>query len=141
MSTAGHVPSQRHGAPTMITPLLDRPRPFGAEVIAVSKVFLHVTRACNLRCDYCYPVCRRAHRRRDDAEDYTRLWPELVALDPRKVILTGGEPLLRPDLFDLLRGLRDADPDHRVLRCLNTNGYLATPELARQLVDWPTRSG
>jgi MoaA/NifB/PqqE/SkfB family radical SAM enzyme len=57
-----------------------------------------------------------------------------VALQPEKAILTGGEPLLRPDILDLLRGLREADPEHRVLRCLNTNGQLVTPELARQLV-------
>ena len=50
------------------------------------------------------------------------------------MVFTGGEPLLRPDILDLLRGLRDADPEHHILRCLNTNGHLVTPELARELV-------
>jgi radical SAM protein with 4Fe4S-binding SPASM domain len=62
------------------------------------------------------------------------VWQQLVALRPRKVVFTGGEPLLRPDLLDLLRSLRAADPDHRVLRCLNTNGHLVTPQLAQELV-------
>lgn len=61
-----------------------------------------------------------------------------MAGDPRntapKVVFTGGEPLLRADILDLLRGLRDADPEHHVLRCLNTNGHLVTPELAHELV-------
>jgi cyclic pyranopterin phosphate synthase len=67
-------------------------------------------------------------------EEFARLWPEMVAVRPCKVVFTGGEPLLRPDILDLLRGLRNADPEHNVLRCPNTNGHLVTPELARQLV-------
>jgi mycofactocin biosynthetic radical S-adenosylmethionine protein MftC len=67
-------------------------------------------------------------------EELASLWRDLVALRPQKVIFTGGEPLLRPDILDLLRGLRDADPQHRVLRCLNSNGHLVTPELAHALV-------
>lgn len=66
--------------------------------------------------------------------DFHSLWPEVVALRPQKVIFTGGEPLLRPDIFELLGGLRDTDPEHCVLRCLNSNGHLVTPELARELV-------
>jgi len=67
-------------------------------------------------------------------DEFNRLWPEMVALRPQKVVFTGGEPLLRPDILDLLRGLRDADSEHHVLRCLNTNGHLVTPELAHELV-------
>jgi MoaA/NifB/PqqE/SkfB family radical SAM enzyme len=58
----------------------------------------------------------------------------MVALSPQKVVFTGGEPLVRPDILDLIGGLRDADPQHRVLRCLNTNGHLVTKEIARALV-------
>jgi MoaA/NifB/PqqE/SkfB family radical SAM enzyme len=55
-------------------------------------------------------------------------------LRPCKVVLTGGEPLLRQDILELLRMLRDADPEHAVVRCINTNGHLVTAELGRQLV-------
>jgi MoaA/NifB/PqqE/SkfB family radical SAM enzyme len=68
------------------------------------------------------------------SNQFTRLWPELVALRPKKIVFTGGEPLLRPDIVDLLVGLRKADPAHHVLRCLNTNGHLVTAEVARSLV-------
>jgi MoaA/NifB/PqqE/SkfB family radical SAM enzyme len=68
------------------------------------------------------------------AAEFARLWPEMVALRPQKVVFTGGEPLLRPDILDLLAGLRAADPEHHVLRCLNTNGHLVTPGVARQPV-------
>jgi len=95
---------------------------------------VHVTRACNLRCDYCYLSAGEPDADEMRTEEYVRLWPELVTLRPKKVIMTGGEPLLRPDLIDLMHGLREVDPDHRILRCLNTNGYLVTPQLAQELV-------
>jgi MoaA/NifB/PqqE/SkfB family radical SAM enzyme len=102
--------------------------------VTIRNVFLHVTRACNLRCRYCYLSAGQRAADEMTTEEYARLWPELVALRPKKAIITGGEPLLRPDLLDLMRSLREADPEHRVLRCLNTNGQLVTPEIARQLV-------
>ena len=66
--------------------------------------------------------------------EFDRLWPEMAVLRPQKVVFTGGEPLLRSDILELLGGLRAADPEHHILRCLNTNGHLVTPELARALV-------
>jgi MoaA/NifB/PqqE/SkfB family radical SAM enzyme len=103
-------------------------------MIPLRSVFLHVTKACNFRCSYCYFSAAKPLPDEMSTAELARLWPDLVALAPRKVIFTGGEPLLRGDLADLLRGLRDADPDHRVIRCLNSNGALVTPELAHALV-------
>jgi MoaA/NifB/PqqE/SkfB family radical SAM enzyme len=102
--------------------------------VSLRNVFLHVTKACNLRCRYCYFSARKPLPDEMTTNELARLWPELVALRPQKVVFTGGEPLLQPHILELLRGLRDADPEHRVLRCLNTNGHLVTPELARKLV-------
>lgn len=68
------------------------------------------------------------------SEELSRIWPALVTLRPKKVVFTGGEPLLRNDITELLRGLRTADPEHHIRRCLNSNGHLVTPELARELV-------
>ncbi len=104
------------------------------ETVPIKSVFLHVTKACNLHCTYCYFSARKPLPDEMTTEEFTRLWPEMVAARPQKVVFTGGEPLLRPDILDLLRGLRDADPEHHITRCLNTNGHLVTPELARELV-------
>ena len=109
------------------------------ETVSLRNVFLHVTKACNLRCEYCYFSASRPMPDEMTAEEFNRLWPDMVAIRPQKVVFTGGEPLLRPDILDLLRGLRDADPYHLVLRCLNTNGHLVTRELARELVGLPTK--
>jgi MoaA/NifB/PqqE/SkfB family radical SAM enzyme len=117
---------------TVLTRTVGEPPTVGT--VHIHKVFLHVTRACNLRCDYCYFSAGKPAADEMRTEDYARLWPQMVALWPKKVVLTGGEPLMRPDVLVLLRDLRDADPDHRVLRCLNTNGRLVTPQLAQELV-------
>lgn len=105
-----------------------------SETVPLRNVFLHVTKACNLYCHYCYFSARKPLPDELTTDDFTRLWPSLVAVRPQKVVLTGGEPLLRPDILDLLRGLKAADPEHHSLRCLNTNGHLVTAELARALV-------
>lgn len=105
-----------------------------AETVPLRNVFLHVTKACNLYCSYCYFSASKPLPDELTTAEFTQLWPDLVMLRPRKVIFTGGEPLLRSDILDLLRGLRQADPEHHILRCLNSNGHLVTPELAHQLV-------
>ena len=102
--------------------------------VSLQNVFLHVTKACNLNCSYCYFSAKKPMRDEMTTVEFERLWPQLVALRPRKIVLTGGEPLLRPDILDLLSGMRDADPEHHVLRCLNTNGHRVTADLAQQLV-------
>src|SRR5438105_14168236 len=100
------------------------------ETVPLRNVFLHVTKACNLRCSYCYFSARKPLPDEMTTDEFLRMWPEMVTVRPQKVIFAGGEPLLRADILDLLRGLRDADPEHHVLRCLNTNGHLVTPALA-----------
>jgi MoaA/NifB/PqqE/SkfB family radical SAM enzyme len=104
------------------------------DTVPLRNVFLHVTKACNLRCAYCYFSARKPLPDEMSTEEFTRLWRDMVTLRPEKVVLTGGEPLLRSDILDLLRGLKEADSEHHVLRCLNTNGHLVTPKLAWELV-------
>ncbi len=114
-------------------PWLDE-EPSPTRTIALRNIFLHVTKACNLFCSYCYFSAHKPLPDEMTTEEFTAVWPALVAVRPQKVIFTGGEPLLRPDILDLLRGLRDADPDHQVLRCLNSNGHLVTPQFACAVV-------
>lgn len=102
--------------------------------VPLKNVFLHVTKACNLNCTYCYFSARKPMADEMTTDEFAVLWPQLAALRPEKVVLTGGEPLVRGDVLELLQGLRDADLEHHIKRCLNTNGHLVTPELARCLV-------
>lgn len=64
---------------------------------------------------------------------WLRLWPQDVELEPRKLAITGGEPVLREDLLEILPGLRAVYRRRAVTDCLNTNGELLSPELATRL--------
>lgn len=103
-------------------------------VVPLENIFLHVTKACNLNCEYCYFSASKPMADEMSTAEFATLWPQLAALRPRKVVLTGGEPLIRRDILKLLVGMREADPQHDVKRCLNTNGHLVTPDLAQRLV-------
>jgi len=101
---------------------------------AMNNIFFHVTKACNLACKYCYFSARKPMPDEMTAEEILPLWPEMLELRPRKIVFTGGEPLLKEDLFEMIEGLRESDVDHVVKRCLNTNGHLMTPAIAARLV-------
>jgi cyclic pyranopterin phosphate synthase len=107
-------------------PVLDTlSRPLGSLRISV-------TDRCNLRCRYCMPEAEYVWLPRESIltfEEITRLARIFTRLGAAKVRLTGGEPLLRHDLAELVRLLR-ADQAIRDL-ALTTNGLL----LARQAHD------
>jgi GTP 3',8-cyclase len=69
---------------------------------------LSVTDRCNLRCQYCMPEEDYLWLPREDIlqfEEIERLVDQFLALGTDKVRLTGGEPLLRRDLPDLVERL------------------------------------
>ena len=84
-----------------------------------------VTDRCNLRCQYCMPEEEYVWLPRDEIlhfEEIARLVDVFIELGVDKVRLTGGEPLLRRDLPELIRLLSDK-PALRDL-ALTTNGVL-----------------
>jgi GTP 3',8-cyclase len=86
---------------------------------------LSVTDRCNLRCAYCMPEEEYVWLRREDLltfEEMARLVDVFADLGVDKVRLTGGEPLLRRDLPQLVRMLA-ANPRLRDL-AMTTNGIL-----------------
>lgn len=90
---------------------------------------LSVTDRCNFRCPYCMPAERfHAHYRflksseRLDLAELARLARLFVQLGVRKLRITGGEPLLRSGLADLIGDLSTL-PEVEDL-ALTTNGVL-----------------
>jgi MoaA/NifB/PqqE/SkfB family radical SAM enzyme len=85
------------------------------------------TRRCNLACTYC-----------NEFDSYSQLVPtaemlkrvdQLAALGTAIITLTGGEPLLHPELETVVRHIRA----RRIIVSVNTNGYLLTPQRIRRL--------
>ena len=114
--------------------MLEPERGVSIETVPLKTIFLHVTKACNLNCSYCYFSANKSLPDELTREEFGSLWGDVVTLQHKKIVFTGGEPLLRKDILQLIADLRDADPHHNILRCLNTNGYLITPSLAGDLV-------
>ncbi|HEY3418182.1 MAG TPA: 12,18-didecarboxysiroheme deacetylase [Armatimonadota bacterium] len=96
-------------------------------------VVWNVGRRCNLRCVHCY-----AHSR---DEEYTgelthaeglRLIDDLAAFGAPVLLFSGGEPLMRPDILELIAYARE-----RGMRAvISTNGTLITPDLAGKLKEF-----
>lgn len=90
----------------------------------------NTTNACNLACAHCY---RDAGARAEDELDTREgkaLIDEIAKAGFKIMIFSGGEPLMRPDIYELItyaadKGLRPV---------LGSNGTLITPEVARKLV-------
>ena len=94
---------------------------------------------CNFRCTYCMPEDQYAldHKflakdQRLRFEEIERIARAFVALGVRKLRLTGGEPLLRRDLPELVRQLARIPGIDDI--ALTTNGVLL-PKLAQKLRD------
>ncbi len=96
---------------------------------------ISVTDRCNLRCPYCMPAEVYGERYEFlprpeilSFEEITRLARLFVQLGVTKVRLTGGEPLLRAGLPDLVRSLAAIDGLRDVT--LTTNGLLLAERAA-----------
>src|ERR1700734_3221445 len=72
---------------------------------AITDLRVSVTDRCNYRCVYCRTGNDGAQYAELPHADYLRMVKLLVSLGIEKVRLTGGEPLLREGLLDLVREL------------------------------------
>ncbi|GAB6286419.1 MAG: 12,18-didecarboxysiroheme deacetylase [Methanoregula sp.] len=94
-------------------------------------VFWNLTDRCNLRCIHCYGKSGPGHTTEGElttAEALTVI-DDLADMGVPLILFTGGEPLLREDIWELTRhagsrGLKMA---------LSTNGTLITPDIARRI--------
>jgi GTP 3',8-cyclase len=106
--------------PVVLTDTLNRP---------LRDLRISVTDRCNFRCPYCMPaelygdsyqfLPRAEILSFEEIERLTRVFASLGA---RKLRLTGGEPLVRANLADLIRRLSAVDGIEDI--ALTTNGYL-----------------
>ena len=92
---------------------------------------ISVTDRCNIRCFYCMPETGVKFQPREEIlsfEEIERFVRVAVSLGVRKIRLTGGEPLVRKDLADLI-GKLAAIPGVEDI-ALTTNGVLLKEQAA-----------
>ncbi|MEP7146699.1 MAG: GTP 3',8-cyclase MoaA [bacterium] len=85
---------------------------------------ISVTDACNLRCIYCMPEDRVAFTKKNklmSPDEIDRLATVFVKLGVNKIRITGGEPLLRKDISEIIDKLSRQD----VSLTISTNALLA----------------
>jgi len=84
----------------------------------------NLTKRCNLNCDHCYLDANfRGGFRTDElnTDECKRVIDQIAEVNPNAfLILTGGEPLLRPDIYELIRYAADK----KFMVVLGTNGTL-----------------
>ena len=116
-----------------MTPLVD---PFGR---AITYMRISVTDRCNLRCVYCLPAEGIPLKSHDDMLTYEEMATVAGAaarMGVRRIRLTGGEPLVRRGVAELVRMLKALPGIEEV--SLTTNGVLLedmAPQLARAGLD------
>ena len=95
-------------------------------------VVWNVTRRCNLKCLHCYAQAT-AGPAQDELSHQAALdlLRDLKDFGAPVILFSGGEPLLRPDLFDLV----DRAVAHGMRAVISTNGTLISRDLAWRLKD------
>jgi putative heme d1 biosynthesis radical SAM protein NirJ1 len=95
-------------------------------------VVWNITRTCNLRCRHCYSNSDgKKYENEMTTEEGKQFLRDLAEFKVPVVLFSGGEPLARPDFFELAAYARELG-----LRVtISTNGTLITPEVARKIKD------
>ncbi|HSB89038.1 MAG TPA: radical SAM protein, partial [Anaerolineales bacterium] len=94
---------------------------------AVATIDFHITSECNQECPYCWgpqgfatPISTRAAQ---------RILRRIATLGIRRIVFTGGDPALRPDLPDLVQRAKRLGLEV----ALSTSGDALTPALLRRV--------
>ncbi len=85
---------------------------------------ISVTDLCNLRCQYCMPesgVCKLEHEDVLSTEEFYEIASAFVELGVKKIRITGGEPLVKNGIIELVERLSSLGVDDLAM---TTNGLL-----------------
>jgi AdoMet-dependent heme synthase len=93
-------------------------------------VVWEVTTQCNLNCIHCYAGSMATKQTELTTKEGKKLLDQIAAVDKfRMIVITGGEPLLRKDIFELIE--HAGKLGFKIV--FSTNGTLLTPDTAKDL--------
>ena len=110
-------------------------QPSGADPFRSHVISWNLTQRCNLKCEHCYieggPIQKAMLAGELNTEECFRVIDEICEINPEALlILTGGEPLLRPDIFEIA-----AYAGKNGLWCvMGTNGVLVTERVVDRML-------
>lgn len=109
--------------PTPVGPHRDLPGPV---------VIWNLVRRCNLKCKHCYSISADVDFPGElSTQEVFRVMDDIKAARSPVLILSGGEPLLRPDIFDISKRAVDLG----FYTALSSNGTLIDANLAGRIAD------
>ena len=95
-------------------------------------VDVNVGLACNLRCQHCFAENFKIKGGTElSNEEWRDVIDQCIDLGTIAIGFTGGEPLIYPRLFDLIKLSRP----EKMLTIIVSNGVMLTPDLAKRLKD------
>jgi radical SAM protein with 4Fe4S-binding SPASM domain len=94
---------------------------------------LEMTPYCNLKCRHCYVTQSKLEGHLLNTAEMHRIIDEIAAEGCLWLLLTGGEPLLREDFFEIYTHVKEKG----IFTSIFTNGTLVTPEIADYLHKLP----
>ena len=95
-------------------------------------VVWNVGRRCNLRCVHCYSHSRdQEYSDELTTEEGMALVDDLADFGSPVILFSGGEPLMRPDIFELI----GRAAERKVRAVVSTNGTLISEDVAARLKD------
>jgi GTP 3',8-cyclase len=106
-------------------PMAERPGFKDQMARSVRYLRVSVTDRCNFRCVYCHPTTNWVPTERNNIlslEEISRFVSWMVEGGVRKVRLTGGEPLIRKGIVELVRALKRIPGLEELV--MTTNGFL-----------------
>lgn len=94
-------------------------------MIQVRHIETHVTHSCNFTCESCSHFSNDGHSGRETPESFReRIGPWAARLKPDWFLILGGEPLMNPQILEIVPIARKLWPDPSVRIALVTNGWL-----------------
>lgn len=123
----------RRAEPAIMTYLHRKGRQLGVPVAGT----FELTARCNFHCPMCYVHMTEEQIRQTGRELTADQWLR-IADEARKegmllALLTGGEPLMRKDFFDIYRGMKQMG----LMICVNSNGSMLRGKVLEQLLQDP----
>jgi len=101
----------------------------------LSQIYFYLTGGCNLNCRHCWIEPQKTQGGKPlqalDLETFQGIISEAIPLGLKGVKLTGGEPLLHPQIGAMIDIVRE----NRLNLSMETNGTLCTPDIATKMAE------
>lgn len=106
-------------------------------VAAPLSIDIAVTYSCNLKCGFC-DLPARGHGFKQDSlkhllskDEFLQLIDDAAAIGAGSVTLTGGEPLMHPDILTFIQAIQNRG----MISHITTAGWFLNEKMAQQLLD------